>query len=89
MMLAALSIVFGLLAIGAVVISDLPEQGTILLTPREAAEELRVSEKTLWNYSEPRGPIRKIAISKNCVRYDRQQLREDVHKLRGFGGAKS
>jgi predicted DNA-binding transcriptional regulator AlpA len=53
------------------------------LTPREAAEKLRISEKTLWNYTQPRGPIRKVQIGDRCVRYDEAELLEDVRAMRG------
>jgi hypothetical protein len=75
--------IFATLAVGAVVIGPADKKQTILLTPREAAEELRISEKHLYNQSEPRGPIRKIVIGERCVRYDREQLREDVLKMNG------
>ena len=42
---------------------------TLLLTPREAAGALRVSEKTLWNWTSPRGSIPVIRVGARSVRY--------------------
>jgi hypothetical protein len=36
----------------------------LLLTPREAARALAISERKLWSMTQPRGPI-------PCVRFDR------------------
>jgi len=40
----------------------------ILLTPREAAEALGISERKLWGLTVPRGPIPVVRIGKS-VRY--------------------
>ena len=41
----------------------------LLLSPRNAAKALSVSERTLWNQTVPRGPIPSIRIGKRGVRY--------------------
>jgi len=40
----------------------------LLLTPREAAEALSVSDRTLWAWTAPRGPIPCVRIGR-CARY--------------------
>ncbi|MBI5758811.1 MAG: helix-turn-helix domain-containing protein [Planctomycetales bacterium] len=45
----------------------------LLLTPREAAKAMAVSERTLWGWSEPRGPIPVVRIGRS-VRYDQRDL---------------
>lgn len=50
-----------------------------LLTTREAAEFLSISEKTLWNLSAPRGPIPVVRI-KRCVRYSMDALLEFIQQ---------
>ena len=46
---------------------------SLLLTPRETAQALNISEKTLWSYSQPRGPIPTIRFGRS-VRYSRAAL---------------
>lgn len=46
--------------------SDSPK---LLLTPREAAGALGVSERTLWSLTSPRGPIRCFRVSRRAIRY--------------------
>lgn len=41
----------------------------LLLTPREAAELLGISERTLWSLSVPRGPIPAVRVGVRSVRY--------------------
>jgi len=48
---------------------------TLLLMAREAAESLRISGKTLWNLTAPRGPIPVVRLGKRSVRYDPIALR--------------
>jgi excisionase family DNA binding protein len=45
----------------------------LLLTAREAAAYLAISERTLWSLTAPRGPIRVVRIGRT-VRYDRRDL---------------
>jgi excisionase family DNA binding protein len=47
----------------------------LLLTAHEAAELLRVSERTLWSNTQPRGSIPAIRIGR-VVRYCPDALRE-------------
>lgn len=49
----------------------------ILFTPREAAKALRMSEKTLWSMTAPRGPIRSVRLGRS-VRYLADDLRQAV-----------
>ncbi len=42
---------------------------TLLLTAREAAQALRISEKTLWSLTQPRGPIPVVRVGQRSVRY--------------------
>lgn len=45
----------------------------LLLTPREAAKAMAVSERTLWGWSEPRGPIPVVRLGRS-VRYYQRDL---------------
>lgn len=47
----------------------------LLLKPRDAAKVLSISERQLWQHSEPRGPIPVVRIG-NCVRYNVASLQE-------------
>ena len=40
----------------------------LLLTPRDAAAALAISERTLWSFTAPRGPIPCVRIGR-AVRY--------------------
>lgn len=51
----------------------------ILLRPREAAEMLGVSERTVWNLTAPRGPIPCVRIGRS-VRYSQSSLRAWVEQ---------
>jgi excisionase family DNA binding protein len=42
---------------------------TLLLTAREAAKALAISEKTLWSLTTPRGPIPAIRVGERSIRY--------------------
>ena len=46
----------------------------LLLTAREAAECLSISEKTLWNYTVPRGSLRCVRIGRRVL-YSVEALR--------------
>ena len=48
----------------------------ILLTPRETAKVLSISERTLYSLTVPRGDIPVIRASKNVVRYAVDDLKE-------------
>ncbi len=45
----------------------------LLLTPREAAAALSISERTLWSITAPRGALRLVRIGRS-VRYDPHDL---------------
>jgi hypothetical protein len=45
----------------------------LALTPRDAAQALSMSEKGLWNLTQPRGPIPAAKIGR-LVRYDLRDL---------------
>jgi excisionase family DNA binding protein len=49
---------------------------TLLLTAREAAKALAVSEKTLWTLTTPRGPIPAIRVGERSLRYSVRALEE-------------
>jgi predicted DNA-binding transcriptional regulator AlpA len=42
---------------------------TLLLTARDAAKSLAISEKNLWSLTTPRGPIPAIRVGERSVRY--------------------
>lgn len=54
-----------------------PTREQILLTTREAAKALRISEKTLWSMTVPRGPIPSVRLGRS-VRYVADDLRRAV-----------
>jgi excisionase family DNA binding protein len=47
----------------------------LLLTVRQAAKALAVSERTLWALTAPRGPIRSVRFGRS-VRYSVDSLRD-------------
>lgn len=51
----------------------------LLLKPREAAQVLSISERTLWGLSAPRGPIPTVRLGKS-VRYSREALQDFITK---------
>ena len=55
---------------------DSIKTGPILLTAREAAELLSVSEKTLWNHTAPRGNCIPAVRFGRTLRYSRAALEE-------------
>jgi hypothetical protein len=62
-----------------------PPQATadsaLLLTAREAAGRLAISERSLWGISAPRGPLPVVRIGKS-VRYALSDLKAYVDTLR-------
>jgi predicted DNA-binding transcriptional regulator AlpA len=52
------------------------EPPTLLLTARDAARALAISEKTLWTLSAPRGPIPTIRVGERSIRYSVRALEE-------------
>ena len=51
----------------------------LLLTPREAAQALSVSSRTLWSITRPRGDLPCVRVGR-CVRYDPSDLRTWIEK---------
>lgn len=49
----------------------------LLWTPREAAEQLAICEKTLWSWTAPRGPIPAVRFGK-AVRYSAAALSQFI-----------
>ena len=49
----------------------------LLLKPCEAAAQLSISERQLWQHSQPRGPIPCTRIGK-CVRYSPESLQSYI-----------
>jgi hypothetical protein len=45
----------------------MPENEKLLVSVREAARMLSVSDKTLWNHTSPRGPIKVVRIGKRTL----------------------
>jgi hypothetical protein len=62
--------------------NDTPDP--LLLTPRDAAATLAVSERTLWTWTAPRGPLACVRLGR-AVRYDRRDLVALVDKLKNGG----
>jgi excisionase family DNA binding protein len=56
----------------------------LLLTSRDAARSLAVSERTLWGLTYPRGPIRAVRFGR-AVRYSADTLRAWVRSQEGGG----
>lgn len=54
-------------------IAPAPHPEPLLLTPRDAAQALAVSERTLWGLTAPRGPLPAVRIGR-AVRYSRDAL---------------
>lgn len=52
------------------------EPPTLLLTAREAAKALAVSEKTLWSLTTPRGTIPAIRVGERSLRYSVRALED-------------
>jgi excisionase family DNA binding protein len=52
----------------------------LLLTPRQAAESLQISERQLWRL-EKAGEIRSTRIGKRVVRFSPEFLREFIDRL--------
>jgi excisionase family DNA binding protein len=59
-----------------------PPQLKLLLTTREAAVILSISERTLWSLTWPRGPLRPVRLGRS-VRYSAEALRAWVQSQQG------
>jgi excisionase family DNA binding protein len=66
--------------------SDRSPAPQLLLTPREAAEALSISERALWQLTYPRGQLPVVRLGRS-VRYDVQALRDYITARRQGGGA--
>ncbi len=53
----------------------------LLLTSRQAAKALAISERTLWGLTAPRGPIPVVPIGR-AIRYALEDLRDFVARKR-------
>ena len=51
----------------------------LLLIPQDAAAALGISEKTLWSWTSPRGPIQAVRIGRS-VRYAWKSLEKFVEQ---------
>jgi predicted DNA-binding transcriptional regulator AlpA len=49
-------------------------ENKLLVRSRDAAKMLAISEKTLWNMSQPRGPLPVIRVGRAGVRYSLRAL---------------
>ena len=63
---------------------DRPEEAKLLLSIRETAKCIGVSEKTLWTLTAPRGPIPAIRFGR-AVRYSPDDLRAWIKQSRQEG----
>jgi excisionase family DNA binding protein len=52
------------------------EPPTLLLTARDAARALAISEKTLWSLTTPRGTIPALRVGERSIRYSLAALEE-------------
>lgn len=57
------------------------EHTKLLVTPREAAERLSISERKLWDMAMPRGPLPCVRIARS-VRYAVADLDQFVAQMR-------
>ena len=54
----------------------------LLLKPAQAAAMLAISERQLWQHTEPRGSIPPVRIGK-CCRYSTEALRQFIAQQEG------
>ena len=64
---------------------DDPNAPRLLLTPRDAARALSISERTLWALSQPRGPIPVVHVGARSIRYSVSDLEAWVAEQRQRG----
>ena len=55
----------------------------LLLTPREAAKALSVSERTLWSITAPRGNLPSVRVGTRSVRYSLDAIRAWIASQQG------
>jgi hypothetical protein len=51
------------------------ERERLLLTPREAAKAMGISERNLWDLTSPRGPVPVVVLGPRTIRYDPADLK--------------
>jgi predicted DNA-binding transcriptional regulator AlpA len=61
---------------------DDPAAPRLLLTARDAARALAVSERTLWGLTQPRGPIPCVRVGARSVRYSVADLEHWIAQQR-------
>ena len=64
-----------------------PTIAPLLWDAREAASALRLSERTLWSLTQPRGPIPAVRLGRRSVRYSPEALRAWIEAQKGAKGA--
>jgi predicted DNA-binding transcriptional regulator AlpA len=57
------------------------ERGRTLLTAKQAAAELSISDRTLWSMTAPRGPLPSVRIGR-AVRYDLDDINAAIAQMR-------
>ena len=62
-----------------------PTEPALLLTPRDAARTLAICERTLWERTQPRGPIPVVRIGR-AVRYAVADLETWIERQKVEGG---
>jgi predicted DNA-binding transcriptional regulator AlpA len=72
---------------------EVGELAPLLLTGVEAARLMRISRKTLWEHTAPRGSIRAIKFGKRFLRYSPAELQrwiaEQISQQPISGGAET
>ena len=59
--------------------------GKLLLSAREAAAALSICEKSLWNFTQPRGPIPSVKIGSRVL-FSPSDLQNWIEGQKGEGG---
>jgi predicted DNA-binding transcriptional regulator AlpA len=63
-------------------------RGRLLLTPRETAEAMGISERTLWGLTAPRGDLPAVPCGKRAVRYDPRDVMAWIEQHKAGKAAK-
>lgn len=66
---------------------DDPDSPRLLLTARDAARALSISERTLWALSQPRGPIPVVHVGSRSIRYAIADLEAWIAEQRQRAGS--
>jgi excisionase family DNA binding protein len=61
----------------------LPLGAAPLMTSREAAAVLQISERKLWSLTKPRGPLPAVRVGKRSVRYAPDDIQRYMEQCRG------